>query len=239
MGVIDGFEENYINQVWDLQRKGKRLFGKHHRFGAKMQESKMRKIKGGYLQGMLDVGLKPITLDAAKLRRLYKENLIKAINEKIFLDAIKDMTLPTGEKLLVPISKVDDWTKYTIIDHPSLMRYTYRGAKVRKLKNKGAFGNTQATKETYMEKMPLAVHNSAANKLRPILERSQLRSTKVIGSTLKFNALGKYTLLSFSGFHHTALGKTAIFYGVNPLPWGSLLSRDCGIGVCGTTTLSG
>lgn len=220
MGVIEGHHENYINQIWQLERKGRRLFGKQ-RFGAKPTEAQRRLLLKGYLQGIIDLGYKPLTLDASKLRRIYKENLVRAINQKVFLEAIRDMVNVAGEKLLIPISKVKDWKKYEIINHPALMRYVYRGSKVKEAKGKGLLGSVEkVTRDTYLQKVPLAIHKAAAPQLRALLEKSWFRTKPVFKEYLKFSALGKYMVLSFSGFHHTALGKTAIFYGVNPLPWG-------------------
>jgi len=90
-GVIESSREYYINQVWQLPKEGKGL-KKAQQFGQKMAESKERKILGGYLEG-IQLGFEPVTLNAAKLRRIYQENLAKAIHEKTFLDTIRDMRL--------------------------------------------------------------------------------------------------------------------------------------------------
>lgn len=218
-GVIESSQEHYINQIWQLPKKGKGAV-KAQKFGQKMAESKERKILGGYLEG-IQLGYEPVTLNAAKLRQIYQENLAKAIHEKAFLDSIHDMRNPEGEPLLTKITKDTDWSKYKMIDHPAFKNYRFKGSKVTQGESSGVFGTpTETQKTVFLEKTPMAVHKDAAPKLNALLMKSKLRDVPVLREALTFSATGKYMLLSFSGFHHTALGKTAVFYGVNPAPFG-------------------
>jgi hypothetical protein len=220
LGVIESSQEHYINQIWNLPKKGKGST-KAQKFGQKMAESKERKILGGYLEG-IQLGFEPTTLNAAQLRRIYQENLARAIHEKAFLDSIRDMRNPEGEPVLTKITKDTDWKKYKMIDHPSLKNYKFKGSNVVKGEQSGAFGTpTETLRTVFLEKTPMAVHKDVAPKLNALLLKSSLREVPVIRQALTFSATGKYMLLSFSGFHHTALGKTAVFYGVNPLPFGA------------------
>ena len=220
LGVIESSQEHYINQIWNLPTKGKGAV-KAQKFGEKMAESKERRILGGYLEG-IQLGFEPVTLNAAKLRRLYQENLAKAIHEKAFLDSIQGMRNPDGDPVLTKITKETDWKKYRMIDHPSLRNYRFKGSKVMQGEQSGAFGTPTETQRTvFLEKTPMGVHRDAAPKLKALLLKSTIRNVPVLRQALQFSATGKYMLLSFSGFHHTALGKTAVFYGANPAPFGS------------------
>ena len=126
-----------------------------------------------------------------------------------------------GDPILTKIAEDTDWTKYKMIDHPALKNYRFKGSQVTKGEQSGVFGTPTETQRTvFLEKTPMAVHKDAAPQLKALLMKSKLRDIPVIKQALTFTATGKYMLLSFSGFHHTALGKTAVFYGVNPMPFG-------------------
>ncbi len=206
-GILDSLVENYVNHIWQLE--GKR--GKQSsRFGARMKESLKRSIQEGYIAGMVDAELKPLTLDAAKLRRIYEESKAKAISERQFLNSIKHMVMRDGKRLLAPMKDVRNDPDYNgkqsqrLANEPALRKYAYRG--------------TTEEGAVLLEKMPLAIHNEGAKRLQSAIGTSAVRDIGVARKALKVTALGKNTLLSFSFFHHTALAKTAIYYWVDPRP---------------------
>lgn len=207
-GVLNSTLDDYITQIW--QRKGKAFRSSRGKeFTKNLRFAKQRTITEGYLEGIVDLGMEPATLDSAKILQIYADSSLKARNAKFLLDIIRDMVGPDGKKLLAPQSEVTGKNHdpdYIEIDHPALRRYKFRGK--------------TASGAVILTDMPLRVHKSGAKRLKALLQPSALRSIHGFKQALLINAYGKNSLLAFSGFHHTALGKTAIFYGVNPLPIG-------------------
>ena len=227
-GLLDKESDDYITQVTlpMTQKDISKQRISRSRFGVKSGYSKQRKFKDGVLEVLASEGYKPSTLDAAKLMRIYQESMIKAQTERAFVDVLKEMIGPDGDRALRPASEVKNNDDYVRIDHPALTKYklgfihrTGSESNEFEIFAKGASKDTSPFKrmmedELMWDTIELYAHKSIASKLNALLSKSAIRQQQGLKQLLKLNATGKYAILSFSGFHHIALAKTAAAYKV-------------------------
>lgn len=213
LGILETLQEDYINHIWVNNKKGK---GKkqerlknvgYQSFGTKFKHSFGRVFQNGNLQG-ISLGYEPLSLNASELLRIYEERFFKVAAQKVFIENLKQMVLPDGKRAVdyVDFEKINDG-EYKFFTHPAFTKYKYIGEKI-----------NPETKEVVpnIVKKPLMVHKDIYNRIDDLLAPSGLRKDGFGKALLSFGALGKSSILTFSGFHYVALGKTAAFYGVNP-----------------------
>jgi len=219
-------DKEYVTQITrklNVERHGAGKKG----FGKKSAFEKQRRFRDGVLEVYATEGYEPVTIEASKLMRIYQEAAVKSRTEKAFVKVLMGLVNENGEKLLIPANMIPkgDRNKYTFVDNPSFT--VKRGSTISRADNtegskdvfyKGKSRNQDAEiakqeQEVLIDDMPLLVHKSAAKRLNTLLATSGLKGDPIFGTLLKANAIGKYSLLSFSGFHHMALWKTGVFYG--------------------------
>lgn len=215
-GIEIGVVDDYVNQIWRFE--GKHVADKP--FGIKLDEAKRRKLMDGYLEGIVDHGLTPLTLNASKLRRIYQEHMAKAINAKVFLDTISQLTAPDGSPLLVADTTANRKNRdYVAVRSGAVNFYRWMGTEKR-TKTHPRTGAKYVVEKTFLRHTGALVHKEAAPNVKALLETSLVKQLPFLRTLLRLNAAGKAMLLSFSGFHHMALANNAIFYGVNPFWFG-------------------
>jgi hypothetical protein len=184
-----GYQENYLPQIWDLDKAPSEIKGK---FGVKNPFTQERSIPS--LTEGIELGLTPKYDNVGDTLRAYSryKNLSVANNQ--FIRKISQMKTPDGSGIVVPKSVRDPKTG-AIIDNPNIPISYKDGGQISPLLN-GVALNPETYKELKfmkgIEKLPLEAEVS------------------LINATLKKSAL------SLSMFHHMTLTEAAVGLGVNP-----------------------
>lgn len=92
-----GFVENYIKHYWDTSEGGAKIAAR--KFLTKNPHANRRVIMT-YEDG-IKLGLKPKTLDAAELTRMYETDLIRVVENNRMVKTLKELEVEPGQKAIV------------------------------------------------------------------------------------------------------------------------------------------
>lgn len=116
--VLDGLLDNYVPHLWRQGKKSKsEIIQALSKPAGKGTPFTKERIIPTLREG-LDLGFDPITLDVARLAKVYGDSLNRAIANKQMIKAIKNETSPEGINLILPADKAP--RDYKFINHPQL-----------------------------------------------------------------------------------------------------------------------
>ena len=196
--VIRNVIENYAARLWDFG-EGKTRTENFRKFGTSTKHSKQRKLSTiveGWSKGM-NLSIKGATNNLA----LLKEEIVKTIEDKKMIDALKKITDVDGNSLLTT-KQLDGYKK---VEHPNFKTWQWAG-KVEPSEDQQAYGRNFFVTEdgTLFERKDLYAPEAQANNLNNILGISKLKGIKAIDTLTKYNANLKAWILQTSLFHHMA-----------------------------------
>ena len=194
--VINNVLENYVARVWKMTPEG--IPGAMRKFSKTTGHAKQRKIET-ILQGQA-LGYDLQIEGATNSLLQYREELVKVVEDKIFLEMLKKMK--TSEGLPVVTTDPPHGVDYVRLEHPNLNTWKWVG----KVEPGKTFGrNTLMTKTgDILERRELYAPKKIAKNLNNILGISKLKGKPGIHEITKYNAILKSWILQSSLFHHTA-----------------------------------
>ena len=219
-GVLTMLRDNplsgFISHIWEsamVQGDSgvKKFWQGSSKLGPKTQFGKERTFTEGFLEGIA-AGYKPATLNVAELTRAYGESVWKAVTNKRFIDDLRKMSVDTDNRPAMVGIHEKGYDDYVAIDNYWLTKRKFTGLKDL---------NEHLTMRTYsgeelsrylMEFVPVKVHPDIGSDLNNYLEPSWFTKSSKRLLLKRANYIAKKSLLSFTGFHHVAVGKTALFY---------------------------
>jgi len=213
--VIRNLQENYVNRIWDL-KEPKRSSEVGRKFGTTSRHSKARKfdtILEGWANGY-DLKVK----DAVSNLRIYKEEMVKTIEDKKFLSELRKIKDVDGNPLL----STQQLEGYVEIEHPNFKVWEWAG-EVEPTKTYGK--NFFSTEDgTLFERRSLYAPKKQAKNLNNMLGTSKLADVAGVRGTTKFNAIAKAWILQSSLFHHFAFARS-YYLGTNHKRFGEMSFR--------------
>ena len=192
--VIRNMLDNYAGRQWDLG-PGKSM-GPVRKFGTATGHAKARKI-GTILQGWAE-GYDLKIKGATDNLRAYRQEIVRTIADKQFVDELRKIKDLEGNKLL----STNQLEGYVPVEHPNMTVWEYAG----KVENGKVYGKNFFATENGMlyEKRNLYAPKREAKNLNNILGISKLAEVRGIKGLTKFNATTKAWILQSSLFHHMA-----------------------------------
>jgi hypothetical protein len=184
-----------METLWDIPKnKEKQIF---NWFMTRPKHLKQRVITT-VQEGVNKFGLKPKTLDAAKLYRYYNDNITTSMANIQFLKGVTKLRSSNNTPLVMRADKAPDGWKE--IDNPVLRRA--KGIKV----------SGGGEEKILLNKINVKVHPEIEDEMKAVF------SGRVGGETVKavegINAFIKHSQLSLSLFHGVALTESAIANGI-------------------------
>lgn len=198
--VIRNLLDNYAARIVDL--KSKQATEKFRKFGKTTRHAKERKfdtIAELWAAGF-DLKVKGATNNLA----IYKEELVKTIEDKKFIEGLKKVKDLEGNPLLT----TKQLPGYKRVEHPNFTTWAHAG----KATPGEVYGRNSFVSEEgdLFEKRELYAPGEQATNLNNILGISKLKGT-LGGATdvaTKYNAIFKAWVLQTSLFHHMAFGRS-------------------------------
>lgn len=189
------FIKNYVPQMWDLE--GRKTLSKQEmlKFKEKNPNTKKRFIES-YEKGM-ELGLRPKTLDAGELFKIYSKNFHTTAANKSFIESVYQMTTESGQKMVM-LADSKAPKHYKPIDNPNFTKWAMR--------------HDAKSGELSLQEVPLVVHESVEKLIKAVLEKPLVTSKSDIVSRglWNFNRAVKRTWLTIGLFHHMALTESTL-----------------------------
>jgi hypothetical protein len=210
--VIQNLLDNYAARMWDVGQNPTREMAK--KFGAKTRHRHRRKydtiIEGWavsnreHKEGKRDKPLKLKIKGATNNLHVLKDELVKTIADKKFLENLKTLYDENGEKLIYTESKAPD--DYVKLDHPNLNTWKRSNQVDLATYDKPLSGRNYFIdgNGVVFERQQLYAQPEIAKNLNKILGISRLANTPGVRTVTKYNAIFKQWLLLTSLFHHLA-----------------------------------
>lgn len=213
--AINNLLENYVSREWDMG--GKELSEIYRKFGTTTKHSKKR-VFTSILEGW-SKGYKLRIEGATSGLATYKTEVIKTIENKKFLEALKKVKDSEGNPLLTD----QQLPGYKAIQHPSFKDWRYAGvAKEGEAYGKNFIINPEGT---LLERRALYAPEKQADNLNNIFGVSKLKGVPGIDTLTKYNAIFKSWILQTSLFHHLAFMRS-YYLGTNHKKWGEMNLRQ-------------
>jgi hypothetical protein len=210
--VIQNLLDNYAARLWDLGERPTREMSR--KFGAKTRHRHRRKydtiIQGWatsnreQAEGKRDKPLKLKIKGATNNLAVLKEELVKTIADKKFLENLKTLRDADGNKLVYTETNAPE--DYIKLDHPNLNSWKWsRQIDLAKWDKPLSGKNYFITPEGVVyERQQLYAEPNIAKNLNKILGVSRLNNVPGLRTVTKYNAIFKQWLLLTSLFHHLA-----------------------------------
>ena len=213
--VIRNVLDNYVGRIWKLE--GKRETETLRKFGTKTKHAKKR-VFGTIIEGMAN-GFEPAVEGATSNLQVLKEEIIKVIEDRAFLNALTRTKSIEGDPLLTT-KKLEG---YVEIEHPNFIKWKHAGKAVKE----EVYGkNFFVTEEgDLFEKQRLYAPKEQAKNLNKILGISKLRDFPGVKTVTKYNAIVKSWVLQTSLFHHLAFMRS-YYLGTRGKTWSEMNLRQ-------------
>ena len=236
--VLSSFLENYVPHFWRQGGASKsEIINKlTEKFGGggmstKTVHAKQRVIPT--LREGIDAGLKPQTLDIAKILKTYTDSLYRAIRNKQLAEALKNEISPTGMPLVMSTAGKPETTLAIAAVKESLAAAKAQLKNIEARVAAGKSGNLEAAQERVWQLesrlqgppadyVPInhpqfvghVVHPDIAPSLNFIYHSSD--PNIIQRGVLALNFAAKRSLVSMSFFHANALLESMVLAGVSP-----------------------
>lgn len=184
-----GFIENYIPHIWNVPKnKQKQVVSWFITRNPHLKQRFIPTLK----KGIDKFGLTPKYDDITDILRVYDQYKIKAVANLNFARELTKQADDSGVKMIQRIDKAPE--TWPTVDHPALRR---------------AIGRyVGPEKQLLLSKVPVKVHPDIYESVNAIFS-NPIRN-EAINAAETLNAVSKYSNLSLSLFHHTALTEAAI-----------------------------
>jgi len=201
--VIKNMLDDFASRRWNIggKKKGAR------KFGTTTGHAKQRKFKT-IIEAWADPEFKFELTEkgATDNLRKYKEEIIKTIEDKQFVDVLKKQKDLDGNPLLT----TKHLEGYERVEHPNFKTWEWAGKVAEKGKVYGKnFFKTEDGK--LMERRELYAPKDQAKNLNNILGISKLYDIPGVKGITKFNDITKAWILQTSLFHHLAFSRSYYF----------------------------
>lgn len=212
--VIANVLENYAGRIWNLE--GKEAMERYRKFGTTTRHARHRKFET-IIEGQAnDFELR--VKGATSNLQILKEEVIKTIENKRFLKALKEIKDVDGR----PLITTQQLEGYVQVEHPNFIQWSFAGeAEPGKVYGKNFFVTDEGT---VLERRPLYAPEAQAKNLNNILGTSRLTKIPGIPTITKYNAIVKAWILQTSFFHHLAFMRS-YYFGTQHKTWGELNIR--------------
>ena len=215
--VIKNMLDNYAARVWEIEPKAPTEVGR--RFGTKTKHAKQRKFNT-ILEGWA-AGYDTKVKGAVENLRVYKEEIVKTLEDKRFVDEMRKLKDAEGKPLL-STQKLDG---YVEVEHPNMSVWEWSGKNADPAQTYGK--NFFATEEgTLFENRKLYAPKDVAKNVNNILGVSKLQDLPGMKSITRLNEEIKAWVLQSSLFHYMAFMRSYYLPGFTKKGKGARGPRD-------------
>ncbi|MDP8289602.1 MAG: hypothetical protein P9M02_01345, partial [Candidatus Susulua stagnicola] len=217
--VIRNVLDNYTARVWDLE--GKQGTQKFRKFGTTTRHAKARKFET-IIEGWAD-GYKLKVEGATTNLQILKEEIVKTIEDKKFINSLKKIKTIDGQPLL----SSNQLEGYKRVEHPNFKSWKYAGKAPEVDATGKVYGRNFFRDEegNLFERRDLFAPEKEAKNLNNILGISKLKGIPIVDFATKWNAVVKSWILQSSFFHHLAFMRS-YYFGTNHKKWDEIGLRQ-------------
>ena len=217
--VIRNVLDNYTARVWDLE--GKQGTQKFRKFGTTTRHAKARKFET-IIEGWAD-GYKLKVEGATTNLQILKEEIVKTIEDKKFINSLKKIKTIDGQPLL----SSNQLEGYKRVEHPNFKSWKYAGKAPEVDATGKVYGRNFFRDEegNLFERRDLFAPEKEAKNLNNILGISKLKGIPLVDFATKWNAVVKSWILQSSFFHHLAFMRS-YYFGTNHKKWDEIGLRQ-------------
>jgi len=192
--VIKNVLDNYVARVWEIE--GKPGMENFRKFGVTTRHAKQRKFDT-IIEGWAS-GFELKVQGATSNLQILKEEIIKTIADKKFVESLKKLKTIDGQPLL----STDQLEGYKVVEHPNFKSWKFAG----NIEEGKTYGKNFFTTNDGMvfERRDLFAPKEQADNINRVLGVSKLKGKPVIDFLTKYNAIAKAWILQSSFFHHLA-----------------------------------
>ena len=216
--VIRNVLDNYAARIWDIESKS--AAEKFRKFGTTTRHAKQRKF-GTIIEGWAN-GFNLKVEGATNNLQILKEEIVKTIEDKRFIRALKKLRNIDGNPLLTN----KQLEGYTVVEHPNFKQWRHVGtAKEAEVYGKNFFVDKEGN---LFEKQNLYAPEEIASNMNSMLGISNLKKGWIklpVEKLTKYNAVFKAWILQTSLFHHLAFMRS-YWFGTNNKTWADMGIRD-------------
>ncbi len=202
VGIIRNVLDNYAARVWKIE--GKSGSEKFRKFATTTRHAKTRRL-GTIIEGWAS-GLELKVEGATSNLQILKEEIVKTIEDKNFLNALKKIRTAHGE----PILSAQQLEGYVKVEHPNFKVWRHAGVAPETEATGKVFGKNFFRDEEgrLWERRDLYAPKDQAQNINTILGISKLKGIPAIDFVTKYNAVFKAWILQSSFFHHLAFTRS-------------------------------
>ena len=217
--VIRNVLDNYTARIWDIE--GKKGTEKFRKFGTTTRHAKARTFDTIIEGWANDYKLK--VEGATSNLQILKEELVKTIEDKKFINTLKKLRTIEGKPLL----STQQFEGYVPIEHPNFTTWKHAGKAPEVEATGKVYGRNFFRDEegNLFERRGLYAPKEQAKNLNNILGVSKLKGIPVVDFATKWNAVVKAWILQSSFFHHLAFMRS-YYFGTNHKQWDEMSVRQ-------------
>ena len=217
VGVIKNMLDDFASRRWDIRGKKKGT----RKFGTTTGHAKQRRFKT-IIEAWADPDFNFELIDKGATKNLlkYKEEIIKTIEDKRFIEELRKQKDLEGN----PLITTKHLEGYERVEHPNFKAWEWAGKTAEEGKVYGKnFFKTDDGK--LMERRELYASKKQAKNLNNILGISKLYDIPGVTGITKFNDITKAWILQTSLFHHLAFGRS-YYFGTNAKKFNEMSLRQ-------------